>query len=768
MFASRELRFGHGTRQSRRLSWLGFCLWCCTLLCGQGLRAADSNFKTGNWPFRPLTRPAVPADITPSASNPLDRFVMAKLAEQKLSLSPPADKRMWLRRVTYDLTGLLPTNEELNAFLNDQQPQAYERVVDRLLASPRYGEHWAKGWLDLVRFSETAGYKIDELRPEAYRYRDYIVRALNNDLPYDRFIQQQLAGDELEPENPEAIIATGYNRLYAFESNTSNFRKARQDVLDDMTEVTGFVFMGLTIGCARCHDHKFDPIEQEDFFRLQAVFSPLLQRDDLPAAPQETVSRYKAQESEWIAITHPIRTQMETLINTVKGPAMTELTQAIDAETGAAMLKVPEKRTPLERQLAALSSRMYTKKMNRLPAYLEGESKAEYAALQKELSTFDKLKPAPLPLTMAVTDVEGKPPETHLLEGGNFLRPVAATLEPGTPEFLGEDDLDADPPALRPESTGRRAALAMWLTRPNHPLTARVWMNRVWQQHFGVGIVPTANDFGLMGESATHPEMLDWLASEFVANGWKLKPIHRLIVLSQTYRQTSAIDPQSDLAKAASTVDPNNHLLWHFRRQRMSGEAIRDVVLQLSGRLNPRMYGPSGKPALPAELSSSRYYWDADASAEDQNRRTIYTFTRRNLRLPILTAFDPPDLITSCSKRNCTVTAPQALTLLNSEFTLSEARYWSGQLLAEHGTDQDALIKAAFQQAFHRKPTAVELCESREFLHDQAEVISEDEHEIDAELLPTTIPQGMSPPQAAAAADFCHALLNASELLFVD
>ncbi len=291
MFASRELLLHHGQRQSRGLLWLGLLLLSSMILSGKHLRADESHFKTGNWPFRPLTRPAVPSDIKQAASNPIDRFVLTKLAEEKLTLSPPADKRMWLRRVTYDLTGLLPTNEELKSFLNDHQPQAYERVVDRLLSSPRYGEHWAKGWLDLVRFSETAGYKIDELRPEAYRYRDYVVRALNNDLPYDRFIRQQLAGDELEPENPDAIIATGYNRLYPFESNASNFRKARQDVLDDMTEVTGFVFMGLTIGCAKCHDHKFDPIEQEDFFRLQAVFSPLLPRDDLPAAPPEAVSK---------------------------------------------------------------------------------------------------------------------------------------------------------------------------------------------------------------------------------------------------------------------------------------------------------------------------------------------------------------------------------------------------------------------------------------------------------------------------------------------
>lgn len=763
MFASRELPLQRRRQQSWGLLSLALLLFSSPLL-----RADDSHFKTGNWPFRPLTRPTVPSDPKLAASNPIDRFVLAKLAEQNLTLSPAADRRMWLRRVTYDLTGLLPTNDELKAFLADKQPQAYERVVDRLLASPRYGEHWAKGWLDLVRFSETAGYKIDELRPEAYRYRDYVVRALNNDLPYDRFVRQQLAGDELEPENPDAIIATGYNRLYPFESNTSNFRKARQDVLDDMTEVTGFVFMGLTIGCAKCHDHKFDPIEQEDFFRLQAVFSPLLPRDDLPAAAPEIVSKYKAQEQQWSTTTQPIRSQMELLINTVRGPAMTELTQTVDAETGAAMLKAPEQRSPLERQLAAFSNRMYTKKMNRLPTYLEADSKEKYNALQKQLNAFDNLKPAALPLTMSVTDVAGKPPETHLLEGGNFLRPAAASLEPGTPEFLGDDDLDADPPALRPESTGRRAALAMWLTRPDHPLTARVWINRVWQQHFGVGIVPTANDFGIMGEAATHREMLDWLASEFVANGWKLKPIQRLIVLSQTYRQTSAVDAKSSLAKAAADVDPNNHLLWHFRRQRMSGEAIRDVVLQLSGRLNSRMYGPSGKPALPEELNTSRYYWEADALPEDQNRRTIYTFARRNLRLPILAAFDPPDLITSCSKRGCTVTAPQALTLLNSEFTLSEARWWSGQLLAAHGTNQAELIEAAFQQAFHRDPNPNELRESREFLQHQAQVISDDEHEIDAELLPATIPQGVSPPQAAAIADFCHALLNASELTFVD
>jgi hypothetical protein len=336
MFASRELSL-NCHQQSRGL------LWLIVLLCSSTIvRAEEAHFKTGNWPFRPLVRPAVPADSNITASNPIDRFVLSKLAEQNLTLSPAADRRMWLRRVTYDLTGLLPTNDELQAFLQDKSPQAYERVVDRLLASPRYGEHWAKGWLDLVRFSETAGYKIDELRPEAYRYRDYVVRAMNNDLPYDRFIRQQLAGDELEPENPDAIIATGYNRLYPFESNAANFRKARQDVLDDMTEVTGFAFMGLTIGCAKCHDHKFDPIEQEDFFRMQAVFSPLLPRDDLPAATPDVVSKFKAQEQIWSSETNKIRTQLEELTNTVKLSAMTELSQSVDSETGTAMLKTPE------------------------------------------------------------------------------------------------------------------------------------------------------------------------------------------------------------------------------------------------------------------------------------------------------------------------------------------------------------------------------------------------------------------------------------------
>ena len=763
MFASRELSIEYDQRQS----WGLLCF--ILLLCSSTItRANEPQFKTGNWPFRPLTRPAVPADPSPAASNPIDRFILAKLAEEKLTLSPPADRRMWLRRVTYDLTGLLPTTAELKAFLDDQQPQAYERVVDRLLASPRYGEHWAKGWLDLVRFAETSGYKIDELRPEAYRYRDYVIRAMNDDLPYDRFIRQQLAGDELEPENPEAIIATGYNRLYPFESNTSNFRKARQDALDDMTEVTGFAFMGLTLGCARCHDHKYDPIEQEDFFRLQAVFSPLLPRDDLPAAPPNEISKYKAQEQQWSSATQTIRTQIEDLTNTVKGPAMTELAQSIDTETGTAMLKKPEQRSPLEQQLAALSNRMYTKKMNRLPNYLEGEKKQKYDALQKQLSAFDRLKPTSLPMAMAVTDVPGKPPETHLLEGGNFFRPAKAALEPGVPEFLGEDDLDVDPPPLKPESTGRRAALALWLTRPDHPLTARVWMNRVWQQHFGVGIVPTANDFGVMGEAATHRELLDWLASEFVANGWHLKPIHRLIVLSQTYRQTSAVDANSSLTKSASQADPGNQLLWHFRRQRMSGEAIRDVMLQLSGNLNTQMYGPSSKPALPEEMSNSRYFWLGDSLPEQQNRRTIYTFSRRNLRLPILAAFDPPDLISSCSKRGCTVTASQALTLLNSEFTLGEARWWSGRLLAEHGSDLAALVAAAFQQAFHREPNPQERQASLHFLQHQAEVIREEDTEIDADLLPATIPDGITAPQAAAVSDFCHALLNASELTFVD
>ena len=407
--------------------------------------AEDSADKSDRL-FKSVARPPVPSVAhSELIKNEVDSFLLAALERAGLVFNHVADKETLLRRVTYDLTGLPPTPEEQAAFLDDHSPTAYERVVDRLLASPRYGEHMAQDWLDLVRYAETAGFKIDEERPDAYRYRDFVVRAFNDDLPYDRFVAQQLAGDELEPDNPDAIVATGYLRLYPEESNTSNFRLSRQNILDDITEVTGLSLLGMTVGCAKCHDHKFDPILQSDYYELQAFFAPILPKNGVPLGSPEQRQEFASKQSLWNQTTASIRGKIESLVAPVRLTAMNELASAFDPDTQRACLKPLEERTPMEQQLAALASREVEKKMNRVPRYLDEEARKQFDALSKELAAFDPMRPSPLPTAMAIGEVDGPAPATFVLATGNYSKPLRE-VAPDYPEFLEDDDPQLRPP----------------------------------------------------------------------------------------------------------------------------------------------------------------------------------------------------------------------------------------------------------------------------------------------------------------------------------
>ena len=528
--------------------------------------AADqpSGFATGDWPFRPLERPAVPAVRDSSwLVNPIDAFVLAKLEKKGIKPSRAADKLVLLRRVTYDLTGLPPTPEEQAAFLADTAADAYAKVVDRLLASPRYGERWAEHWLDVVRYADTDGFKNDWLRPDAHKYRDYVIQALNADMPYDRFIREQLAGDELEPGNPQALIATGLNRLYPDELNASDLVARRQEYLNDLTDVTGATFLGLTLGCARCHDHKFDPITQADYYRFQAIFAPMLPRDDLVAATPAEQRQYQQREAAWEHATKTVRAEIDTLTATARDSIIRDAIAPLDARTQQAWSTPPEHRSPLDKQLVVQAEKWVNFKLQKLANHLSDADSKRYTQLQGKLSELDALKPLPLPTAMAVVNVGSKAPRTFRLGGGDLHQP-REEVHPGFPVFLGLSEAEI-PHVLPSNTTGRRAALAEWLCRPDHPLTARVMMNRLWSHHFGEGIVGTPNDFGTMGDSPTHPELLDWLAAEFVARGWSMKAMHRLMVMSATYRQTSFYDPQNPDQAKAHGIDSGDHFLWRAR-----------------------------------------------------------------------------------------------------------------------------------------------------------------------------------------------------------
>jgi Protein of unknown function (DUF1549)/Protein of unknown function (DUF1553) len=744
-----------------------------------------SGFKEGDWPFQPLKRPTVPeVKKTDWVRNPIDAFVLAKLEKKGLRPSPPAEKLVLLRRVTYDLTGLPPTPGEQEEFLADDAPDAYEKVVDRLLQSPRYGERWAEHWFDVVRYAETDGFKNDALRPDAYKYRDYVIAALNDDLPYDEFIRQQIAGDELEPGNPQALIATGLNRLYPDEINASNLRQRRQEMLDDVTDVTASAFLGITLGCARCHDHKFDPITQVDYYRFQAIFAGIAPRDDIVAATPRQQAQYHQWLAAWEQATREIRSEIEALVGPARDALAREASEGFDSETRQALAIPPEHRTALQKLLIIQANKWIEFRLRKLANRLTDSQRQRYAELQSKLSEFDTRKPLPLPTALATVDVGRHAPPTYRLAIGDYRKPQEE-VRPGFPAFLGSSE-PVVPSGVLSDSTGNRAALADWLCRPDHPLTARVMVNRIWAHHFGLGIVGTPNDFGTMGDSPTHPELLDWLAAEFVSRAYSLKAMHRLIVTSATYCQTSLYDPDNSEQAKAHAADPGDHFLWRARGIRLEGEAIRDAVLLVAGDLNLKMGGPSAKPKLPDEIG--RYGWDPDPIERDRNRRSVYVLAKRNLRYPLLDVFDLPDMHNSCPRRDSTVTAPQALELLNSDFTECEARQWAGRLIARYRKDKAALVRAAYAEAYARQPTDDELTAARDFISAEAsnarhftapaksiakkpssvasEITSSDKT-ISAEFAGTKSFADL-PPETEAVVDFCHALFNSNEFLYVD
>jgi hypothetical protein len=707
--------------------------------------------------FQAPRRPLVPAVQGKSwVVNPIDSFVLARLEAEGFVPSAPADRLRLLRRVTFDLTGLPPTIPEQEAFLADTSADAYRKVVERLLASPHYGERWAQHWLDLVRYAESDGFKADDLRPAAHRYRDYVIQAFNADLPYDRFIQQQLAGDELEPDDPDALIATGFLRLWPDEYNAANLEQRRQEILDDVTDVTAQVFLGLTFGCARCHDHKYDPILQTDYFRLQAFFAPMQPRDDLTAAARAARREYERRLAAWEEATRDLRAEIDRLLADKRKQQRQFALTKFRTEIQEAVRTPDDKRTPYQRQIARIAEKQLHGAELTAPTRLPPEQKKRYQELERQLAAVRPERPE-LSQAMAVTDIGLASPPTHLLAGGDWRKP-REELQPAFPHFLDASTLDIHP---TPEgsSTGRRAALARWLARKDNPLTARVQVNRLWQHHFGVGIIGTSSDFGTMGDAATHPELLDWLAVEFVEHGWGLKHLHRLMVLSATYQQDSRADSSKPSHRRALATDPANHLLWHARRRRLEGEAVRDAMLALSGELSLRMFGRSARPSLPANIS--KYAWKPDPRPEDQHRRSIYVLAQRNMRYPLFDAFDLPDMHNSCARRLTTTTAPQALLLLNGDLALQRANRLADRLCEQCGTDEGRILAQAYRLAWGRSPREEEIELGLRFLSLQTDALLARPH-------PAGVARDRSAARTAALAAFCHALLNTNEFLFID
>ena len=601
--------------------------------------------RRSHWSFQPVRQTVPPALATERRGevpgHAIDTFIADRLRQKGLPVPKAATRRALIRRVTYDLTGLPPTPEAVEAFVNDPSAQAWENLVDRLLESPHYGEKWGRHWLDLVRFAETNSYETDEVKPHAWRYRDYVIRAFNSDKPYDRFIREQLAGDELPDSGADGLIATGFYRLGIWDNDPADKELALYDQLDDLVATTGQVFLGLTVDCARCHDHKIDPISQREYYSLLAFFRNI----------------------------HPYR-------------------------NGGGTDEVP---LPGDKQVKAL----------------------------------------------AVTEPGPVAPVTHLLRRGN-PGSLGEEVQPGFPGVLGASVPIVIPPASG-RSSGRRRALADWIASPDNPLTARVIVNRVFQHHFGRGLVRTPSDFGIQGSLPTHPELLDWLAGYFIQEGWSLKQLHRLILTSQSYQASAT--PTAEALKA----DPSNDLFSRFDMRRLTAEEIRDSVLWVGGSGNPRMYGPGVYVNLPKEVLASQSVpgkgWGQSPPSE-QARRSIYIHAKRSLLTPVLLSFDLAETDRSTPVRFATTQPTQALGMLNGSFFNEQARVLADRIRGEAGSQPKTQVRRVLHRVTARPPTEAEVARGTALLES------------------LTVEEGLGPTAALDA--FCLLAFNLNEFLYLE
>ncbi len=750
---------------------------------GRKITEADRNW----WAFvKPVRREAPAFDDTRWKSNPVDAFIFNKLRERELKPAARAEKWTLVRRAYLDLTGLPPTPDEADAFVRDNSPRAFSDLVNRLLASPHYGERWGRHWLDVARYADSGGYEQDFTYPDAWRYRDYVIRAFNQDKPYDRFIREQIAGDELDlslsdEADQDSLIATGFHRVGA----TVGFRERdnpqyRYTYLDDLIGTTTRAFLGLTVSCARCHDHKFDPISQLDYYRLMAVFYPYVNYNH-PLAPAAEVAAYRVRETAVAAETEPLRQKLREIEEPSRRAAFEKKLATFPADIQAAVRTPPEKRTEGQKLLA---EQVLSIRGGNYRSLMKPEDRAAADALTRRIKELEKQLPAPLPVAMGIRDgdyrlapmgpgdeeapgkgskgkdeevnesyvpVLGKtyrPPKAHFLEAGDYQSP-GATIDPGFIEIITDA---GTPVAIQPAdgrvTTGRRRALADWVASANNPLTARVMVNRIWQHHFGRGLVATPSNFGRLGRKPSHPELLDWLATEFVRSGWSVKFMHRLIMNSETYQMASGY-----AAGEAMEIDPENTYLWHFPPRRLEGEAIRDSILAASGKLNLKAGGPAYFPPVPKRVRQSvaKGIWTENEEGPDVWRRGVYAYSKRGMKFPMFEVFDQPDPNVTCERRSVSTVPTQALTLLNNEFVVQQARLFAERILRLSGSEQSAQVRAAYMIALAREPGEREMAGNMAFLNRQL-----------------AAHRGSASPELEAAADLCDVILNLNEFLYIN
>ena len=693
------------------------------------------------WAIQPVSQVTVPAVKQAGwARNEIDAFVLEKLAAKGLTPNAAADKATLLRRVSLDLTGLPPTVEQMQSFMDDGSPQAWGKVVDRLLASPRYGERWGRHWLDVARYADSDGFKADDTRPHVWRYRDYVINSFNQDKPYDQFVKEQIAGDELYPGNNDAKIGVSFNRHFPDEYNAAHIRLRRQEMLNDITDAVGYAFLGVTIACARCHDHKFDPLLHKDYYRLQSFFSNVRIDDGVVLDQPEKQKEFQQQLAQWESATAAIRSEMQALLKPARDAFYQERLTRYPEDIQEILTMKPEARDAEQWMIyhKALPQVVFTD--NELRGKLRGDSAARYKVLEADLKAFASLRPAPLNEAQSIADGSSTAPKTFVLRGGAW----DGQMEEVQPGFLSI--LDSSNVVMKPvgqNSTGRRATLANWLASKDNPLSTRVIVNRVWHYHFGRGIVGTPSDFGVMGERPSHREMLDWLTAKFTTEDqWSLKKLHKRILMSATYQQSS------NSRAEAEAIDPENKLLWKFNRRRLEGETIRDSMLAASGKLNVKMGGPGVFPPLPdGALPKGYQLWKAGSDSDENDRRSIYIFVRRNLRYPMFQSFDMPDTHESCARRQATVTPDQALELMNGKLIHDWAKSFARQVDNDRGLDAKTKAERALRMAYTRTPSADEIERAAAFLAKQEKIAGS--------------PEG-------ALEDLCHTLLSSNEFLYIN
>ncbi len=736
------------------------------------------------WAFQSVKRPAVPQIVNHKSRiiNPIDSFILAEAVQKGLTMAPEADRRTLIRRVTLDLTGLLPTPEEVEAFVADQSLLAYEQLVERLLASKNYGERWARHWLDVVGYADSNGFsEADSVRPHAWRYRDYVIRAMNEDKPWSEFIQEQIAGDELagvthadyqqavlDPKRTDQLIATAFLRMAPDGTGDApeDPKLAANQTIAEQIKITTSSLMGMTVACAQCHDHRYDPITQADYYRLRAVFDPAYHWQAWRAPAQRLYSLYSPEER---AKANEIEKQVGDINREAQAMSKKFLDEIFEVE----IRKVPEaeqaafrvaRATPKDKQTPEQKA-LIKKYPSALATYsLDLYDKKKQDLVLAKMAEGEKLRATKPPegFVMALTEVKQKPQASHLFNRGDHEQPKQV-LEPGELGILASPQIEPFKPVpVSSGSSGRRLAYAHWLTSGKHPLVARVLVNRFWLNHMGRGIVNTPGDFGRQGELPTHPELLDYLADEFVKSGWKLKSLHRLIMLSSAYRQSSVND-------ASLRADPENRFYARFKMRRLDAETLRDSMLATTGTLVQASYGPpsgigrdpQGRVITGIDKGTITTH-KVDPAGADDFRRSIYVQVRRSKPVTVLDTFDAPTMSPNCEMRSQTTVAPQSLLLMNDTFVLDSSRRLADRVTAEAPNDRAKQLQRVWSLLYSKPATDADITKCLAYLDEQTKALTQYHHDI--QHAKGVVP---NPPQEAMAS-LCQILCSSNRFLYVE